>query len=74
MVRRRGCRLASRDRGRLGRRQGVMVDDRDDSIEQTLAGRTVVVTGSLEGFTRDGAKGSHPGPRWQGGRLRVEEH
>lgn len=33
-----------------------MVDDRDDSIEQTLAGRTVVVTGSLEGFTRDGAK------------------
>lgn len=27
-----------------------------DSIEQTLSGKTVVVTGSLEGFTRDSAK------------------
>lgn len=27
-----------------------------DSVEQTLSGKTVVVTGSLEGFTRDSAK------------------
>jgi len=33
-----------------------MVDARDDSIAQTLAGLTVVVTGSLEGFSRDSAK------------------
>ena len=33
-----------------------MVDERDDSVPQTLAGLTVVVTGSLEGFSRDGAK------------------
>ena len=33
-----------------------MVDDRDESIEQTLAGLTVVVTGSMEGFSRDEAK------------------
>lgn len=33
-----------------------MVDERDASIAQTLAGLTVVVTGSLEGFTRDSAK------------------
>ena len=33
-----------------------MVDERDDGLEQTLAGRTVVVTGSLEGFSRDSAK------------------
>lgn len=33
-----------------------MVDERDESIEQTLAGLTVVVTGSLEGFSRDSAK------------------
>ncbi|MFV0463119.1 MAG: NAD-dependent DNA ligase LigA [Nostocoides sp.] len=33
-----------------------MVDDRDESTPQTLAGLTVVVTGSLEGFTRDAAK------------------
>lgn len=30
-----------------------MEDDRDESTEQTLAGLTVVATGSLEGFTRD---------------------
>jgi len=34
----------------------AMVDARDETIEPTLAGRTVVVTGSLEGFTRDSAK------------------
>ena len=34
----------------------VMEDARDDSVEQTLAGLTVVVTGSLEGFSRDEAK------------------
>ncbi len=33
-----------------------MADERDSSTPQTLAGLTVVVTGSLEGFTRDGAK------------------
>jgi DNA ligase (NAD+) len=33
-----------------------MVDERDESVEQTLAGRTVVVTGSLEGFSRDETK------------------
>jgi DNA ligase (NAD+) len=33
-----------------------MVDERDESIAQTLEGLTVVVTGSLEGFSRDGAK------------------
>ena len=31
-----------------------MADERDDSIPQTLAGLTIVATGSLEGFTRDG--------------------
>jgi DNA ligase (NAD+) len=34
----------------------VMADERDESVEQTLAGLTVVVTGSLEGFSRDSAK------------------
>lgn len=33
-----------------------MVDDRDESMPRTLEGKTVVVTGSMEGFTRDGAK------------------
>nr|WP_245889233.1 NAD-dependent DNA ligase LigA [Knoellia remsis] len=33
-----------------------MVDERDESVQQTLAGLTVVVTGSLEGFSRDEAK------------------
>ena len=33
-----------------------MVDERDESMEQTLAGLTVVVTGSLEGFSRDETK------------------
>jgi DNA ligase (NAD+) len=33
-----------------------MVDEIGDTPERTLEGRTVVVTGSLEGFTRDGAK------------------
>ena len=33
-----------------------MADDRDTSITPTLAGLTLVVTGSLEGFSRDGAK------------------
>ncbi|WP_052112531.1 NAD-dependent DNA ligase LigA [Knoellia aerolata] len=34
----------------------VMEDERDASVEQTLAGLTVVVTGSLDGFSRDEAK------------------
>jgi DNA ligase (NAD+) len=33
-----------------------MADERDGSIEQTLAGLTVVVTGGLDGFTRDSVK------------------
>ncbi|MCH8612996.1 NAD-dependent DNA ligase LigA [Arsenicicoccus dermatophilus] len=33
-----------------------MADERDESVERTLEGLTVVVTGSLEGFTRDSAK------------------
>jgi DNA ligase (NAD+) len=33
-----------------------MEDERDESVEQTLAGLTIVVTGSLEGFSRDEAK------------------
>lgn len=33
-----------------------MEDERDESITPTLAGKTVVVTGSLETFTRDSAK------------------
>lgn len=33
-----------------------MADERDDSIAQTLAGLTIVVTGSLERFSRDSAK------------------
>ncbi|AQP44897.1 NAD-dependent DNA ligase LigA [Tessaracoccus flavus] len=33
-----------------------MADEVDESMPRTLEGLTVVVTGSLEGFTRDGAK------------------
>ncbi|MFT8396031.1 NAD-dependent DNA ligase LigA [Propionibacterium sp.] len=33
-----------------------MADQRDEDLPQTLAGLTVVVTGSLQGFTRDQAK------------------
>ena len=33
-----------------------MADERDESIPQTLAGLTIVATGSLEGFTRDSVK------------------
>ncbi|MGB3302524.1 MAG: NAD-dependent DNA ligase LigA [Gordonia sp. (in: high G+C Gram-positive bacteria)] len=34
----------------------AMADQRDDSIERTLEGKTIVVTGSLVDFSRDGAK------------------
>ncbi|MCL2423083.1 MAG: NAD-dependent DNA ligase LigA, partial [Micrococcales bacterium] len=34
----------------------VMADVRDESVERTLEGLTVVVTGSLDGFSRDSAK------------------
>jgi DNA ligase (NAD+) len=34
----------------------AMVDERDDSVPRTLAGLTLVVTGSLTGFSRDDAK------------------
>jgi DNA ligase (NAD+) len=38
-------------------RAGVsMADERDESTPQLLAGLTLVVTGSLDGFSRDGAK------------------
>jgi DNA ligase (NAD+) len=33
-----------------------MADDRDESVPRTLEGLTVVVTGSLDGFSRDQAK------------------
>jgi DNA ligase (NAD+) len=33
-----------------------MADERDASVERTLEGKTVVVTGSLEGFSRDQAR------------------
>ncbi|MGW0003649.1 NAD-dependent DNA ligase LigA [Nocardia grenadensis] len=33
-----------------------MEDERDESIPRTLDGLSIVVTGSLEGFSRDGAK------------------
>ncbi|WP_312870496.1 NAD-dependent DNA ligase LigA [Gordonia asplenii] len=33
-----------------------MVDERDESIERTLEGKTIVVTGSLVDFSRDSAK------------------
>ncbi len=33
-----------------------MTDERDESVPRTLEGLTVVVTGSLDGFSRDGAK------------------
>ncbi|WP_232017101.1 NAD-dependent DNA ligase LigA [Gordonia insulae] len=33
-----------------------MEDERDESIARTLEGKTLVVTGSLEDFSRDGAK------------------
>ncbi|SNY88410.1 DNA ligase (NAD+) [Nocardia amikacinitolerans] len=33
-----------------------MEDERDESIERTLEGLSIVVTGSLQGFSRDGAK------------------
>ncbi|MGB5953036.1 MAG: NAD-dependent DNA ligase LigA [Ornithinimicrobium sp.] len=33
-----------------------MADERDESIERTLEGKTVVVTGSLEGLSRDESK------------------
>ena len=34
----------------------AMADERDESVPRTLEGLTVVVTGSLEGFTRDSVK------------------
>jgi DNA ligase (NAD+) len=33
-----------------------MADERDESIERTLEGCSIVVTGSLTGFSRDEAK------------------
>ncbi|MBE7162853.1 MAG: NAD-dependent DNA ligase LigA, partial [Williamsia herbipolensis] len=33
-----------------------MVDERDESIPRTLTGLTIVVTGSLQDYSRDGAK------------------
>ncbi|MFI5779288.1 NAD-dependent DNA ligase LigA [Nocardia sp. NPDC051570] len=33
-----------------------MMDERDQSIERNLEGLSIVVTGSLQGFSRDGAK------------------
>ena len=33
-----------------------MADERDESVARTLEGLTIVVTGSLEGYTRDSVK------------------
>ena len=33
-----------------------MADERDESAPRTLEGKTIVVTGSLEGFSRDETK------------------
>ncbi len=33
-----------------------MADKRDETIARTLEGKTIVVTGSLQDFSRDGAK------------------
>jgi hypothetical protein len=43
-----------------------MADERDATVERTLEGLTIVVTGSLAGFSRRGQGGDHP--RRQGGR------
>ena len=44
---------------RCWREAGVrMVDDRDESVPRTLEGLTLVVTGSLESYSRDEAKGA----------------
>ena len=50
-----------------------MEDERDDSTPQTLEGLTIVVTGSLVDFSRDGAKEAIVSPRRQGRLERVEE-
>jgi len=42
---------------RKWREAGVtMADERDESVSRTLEGLTIVVTGSLEGYTRDSVK------------------
>ena len=47
----------TRRSSRSGRRPGVrMAEERDESAPRTLEGLTVVVTGGLERFSRDGAK------------------
>ena len=50
-----------------------MADERDASVQRTLEGLTIVVTGSLAGFSRDDAKEAILDARRQGGRLGVEE-
>ena len=55
VVRRRG-RLAQRDRRQVGAAGVTMEDERDESVARTLEGLTIVVTGSLEDFSRDSAK------------------
>ena len=51
----------------------VMEDQRDDPADQTLAGLTVVVTGSLEGFSRDEAKEAILARGSKGLRLGLQE-
>jgi DNA ligase (NAD+) len=43
-----------------------------DALPQTLAGKTVVVSGAVPGYTRGGRRGHH-GPGWQIPRERLEE-
>ena len=49
-------RLAPRDRGQVAAAGVTMDDERDESVSRTLEGLTIVVTGSLEGYTRDSVK------------------
>ncbi len=50
----------------------TMEDERDESIVRNLKGLSIVVTGSLEGFSRARRRG-HPRSRREGGGIGVEE-
>ena len=50
-----------------------MADERDESVPRTLAGLTIVVTGSLTGLFPRRRQGGDRGARRQGGGLGVEE-
>ena len=50
-----------------------MADERDASVERTLEGLSIVVTGSLTGFSRDDAKEAIVARGGKGGQFGVEE-